>query len=257
MGYPGGKFHCYQQLINLIPPHRVYIETHLGGGAVLRKKHPADVSFGLDRDPAVIRGYTGKFASNFHFVVSPAERWLLGYKFVGDEFIYADPPYLRCTRRAIRSPYRYDYTDEEHIHLIAILTKLPCRIMISGYRNRLYQDLLSEWHAHDFEVGSRSGRRVETVWLNYSPGALHDTRYLGRSFRERQAIKRRRERWVRRFRNEPWPVQQALLADMTRAFSERFCLEGAVLHPNASGPTRRQPRIFSESNVTNISLHAN
>ncbi len=251
MGYPGGKSHCYQQLINLIPPHRVYIETHLGGGAVLHKKRPADLNFGLDRDPAVIRGYTGKFASNFHFVVSTAEQWLLEYEFVGDEFIYADPPYLRCTRRAVRSAYRYDYSDEEHIRLLAILTNLPCRVMISGYRNRLYQEFLSEWQAHDFEVGSRSGRRMETVWFNYRPGAVHDTRYLGRSFRERQAIKRRRQRWVRRFCDEPWPVQQALLADLAQAFSDRVHLAAAASHPVAIGPTRCRPNTFSESTVAN------
>ena len=37
----GGKGGVYQRLINLIPPHDVYIENHLGGGAVIRKKYPA------------------------------------------------------------------------------------------------------------------------------------------------------------------------------------------------------------------------
>ena len=31
MNYPGGKGGVYQRLINLMPPHEVYIETHLGG----------------------------------------------------------------------------------------------------------------------------------------------------------------------------------------------------------------------------------
>ena len=39
--YPGGKFRCYQRLLNLIPPHQDYIETHLVGGAELRHKAPA------------------------------------------------------------------------------------------------------------------------------------------------------------------------------------------------------------------------
>ena len=36
MTYPGGKGGngFYQKIINLIPPHDVYIETHLGGGAI-------------------------------------------------------------------------------------------------------------------------------------------------------------------------------------------------------------------------------
>ena len=35
MRYDGGKGACYRQLINLMPPHRRYVETHLGGGAVI------------------------------------------------------------------------------------------------------------------------------------------------------------------------------------------------------------------------------
>lgn len=221
MSYPGGKSKCYQQLINLIPPHRVYIETHLGGGAVLRHKRPAEESIGIDRDASVIRKFSGKFSQQFRFFTAHAEEWLLNYKFLGDEFIYADPPYLLHTRRATRSPYRYDYTNEDHARLLAILTNLPCRIMISGYRSALYQELLPGWTTQDFEVNSRSGLRVETVWLNYKASAVHDTRYLGSTFRERQTIKRRCQRWVRRFRDEPWSVQQALLADMTHAFQER------------------------------------
>jgi site-specific DNA-adenine methylase len=34
----GGKGKCYQRLINLMPPHQTYIESHLGGGAVMRNK---------------------------------------------------------------------------------------------------------------------------------------------------------------------------------------------------------------------------
>jgi len=43
MRYDGGKgaMGCAQWIINQIPPHRVYIEPFLGGGAVLRLKAPA------------------------------------------------------------------------------------------------------------------------------------------------------------------------------------------------------------------------
>ncbi|MBS0352463.1 MAG: DNA adenine methylase, partial [Proteobacteria bacterium] len=48
MSYPGGKGKCYQRLINLMPPHETYIETHLGSGAVLRNKRPAKTTIGID-----------------------------------------------------------------------------------------------------------------------------------------------------------------------------------------------------------------
>ena len=43
MNYPGGKGGVYQRLINLMPPHDVYIETHLGGEAIIRNKKPAKI----------------------------------------------------------------------------------------------------------------------------------------------------------------------------------------------------------------------
>ena len=39
-----------QALIALMPPHAVYIETHLGGGAVMRRKPAALRNIGIDLD---------------------------------------------------------------------------------------------------------------------------------------------------------------------------------------------------------------
>src|SRR5256885_1237665 len=120
MRYPGGKFRCYQKLINLIPPHETYIETHLGGGAVMRHKAPADVNIGIDLDPAVIGAFTG-FRCNYRFLVMSAEDFLANHKFEGREFVYADPPYWPASRRSPRRLYRYPYTEAEHLRLLAML----------------------------------------------------------------------------------------------------------------------------------------
>ena len=55
MGYPGGKDAegVYQRIINLMPPHRVYIEPFVGGGAILRRKRPAESSTVIDQDEGV------------------------------------------------------------------------------------------------------------------------------------------------------------------------------------------------------------
>ena len=55
MNYPGGKGGVYQKLINLMPPHEVYIETYLGGGAVIRNKKPAKRNIGIEIDPNTMR----------------------------------------------------------------------------------------------------------------------------------------------------------------------------------------------------------
>lgn len=218
MRYPGGKFRCYQKLINLIPPHRVYIETHLGGGAVLRNKAPAEINIGVDRDPAVIGTFVGQFGPSFRFCAQAAEEFLGEYCFEGDEFVYADPPYWPASRRSVHSPYRYDYSEAEHVDLLRILGGLPCAVMVSGYASVAYDRALDGWNRRVFQGTSHVGAREEVVWLNYEPSLLHDSRYLGHTFRERQAIKRKRTRWAARFCREPVFVQQALLSDLISAF---------------------------------------
>lgn len=218
MRFPGGKFRCYQKLINLMPPHRVYIETHLGGGAVLRHKTAAEVNIGIDCDPAVIDGFLGHFDGRFKFMSARAEDFLAGYPFAGDEFVYSDPPYWPASRRSRRGPYRHDYDAEDHVQLLQLLRRLPCAVMISGYGNETYDAMLRGWQKQVFIGTSHTGKREETVWLNFEPDVLHDTRFLGENFRERQTIKRKRARWVSRFRREPVGVQQAILTDLTSAF---------------------------------------
>jgi DNA adenine methylase len=222
MRFPGGKFRCFQKLINVIPPHRVYIETHLGGGAVVRHKAPAKLNIGIDCDPIVIHGFRGHFDSRFEFINVRAETFLARYPFVGDEFVYSDPPYWPACRRSCRGPYRYDYREQDHLNLLRILRKLPCAVMISGYGNDTYDEMLMGWRKKVFSGTSHTGSREETIWLNFEPVVLHDTRFLGETFRDRQSIKRKRARWLSRFRGEPVGIQQAILSDLHGAFSGRI-----------------------------------
>jgi len=60
MNYPGGKGGVYHKLINLMPPHEIYIETHLGGGAIMRNKYPAKRNIGIEIDSQVILSSTGR-----------------------------------------------------------------------------------------------------------------------------------------------------------------------------------------------------
>ena len=58
MGYFGSKATSglCQALIALMPPHSVYIESHLGGGALMKRKPTGVRSIGIDRDAQALEG---------------------------------------------------------------------------------------------------------------------------------------------------------------------------------------------------------
>lgn len=134
MTYPGGKNGAgvYQTLINLMPPHEVYIETHLGGGAIMRNKRPAKKSIGIDIDPAVIEMWRTETQGRQDLTIinDDALKFLRRYNFNGSEFVYCDPPYLMDTRKSGQL-YLFEYSDDQHEQLLNTITKLSCKVMIS------------------------------------------------------------------------------------------------------------------------------
>lgn len=212
MNYPGGKGGVFQKLINLMPHHEVYIETHLGGGAIIRNKRPAKLNIGIEIDPKVIEMWIAKNLTGIKLIHADAIDFLRDYQFTGKELVYCDPPYLRETRKKHYPLYKYEYTQEQHIELLEVIKSLPCKVMISGYESILYAKSLKGWHTHSFQAACHHGIATEWVWMNYPPAVeLHDYRYLGNNFRERERIKKKSKRWVKRIKSMPVLERQALL----------------------------------------------
>ncbi len=213
--YPGGKGTCYHRLINLIPPHDTYIETHLGGGAVIRNKLPANRNIAIDSDPAAhLLWDHGKYP-HVELIKTDAADWLRNFKPKDHAFIYADPPYLMSTRKTTERRYNHEYSKDHHIELLRILLNLASpitQIMISGYNSELYAEMLDGWNVESFQTMTRGGLATEYVWMSYPPpGKLHDYRYLGDTFRDRERIQRKQNRWVARLRRMPELERNALL----------------------------------------------
>lgn len=82
--------------------------------------------------------------------------------------IYADPPYVRETTHGHRKRlYRHEMTDADHHDLIDALEAHPGPVMLSGYRNAIYDDRLTRWHRVETETQAEKGNtRVECLWLN-------------------------------------------------------------------------------------------
>lgn len=218
--YPGGKgaVGVYQTIINCMPPHEIYVEAFLGAGGVLRNKKPAIRNFGIDLDESVIYGWRSSATPSLDLIQGDAVEILRNWQWHEDDnlrtLIYCDPPYLQETRLSSRRRYKCELSSaEEHTRLLQVLISLPCMVMLSGYSSPLYESLIGHWRQVNFPTVNRAGKLcVETLWLSFPvPAALHDYQYLGKGFRERERIKRRRERWKARLSRIPPLERQALL----------------------------------------------
>jgi DNA adenine methylase len=201
--YPGGKSGAgvFQTIINQQPPHAVYVEPFLGHGGVFRRKRLAGRNIGVDLDAAVIARWrdTSRRTPAFELHHGDALEYLAAYPWTGAELVYLDPPYLIETRSSGRL-YLHEMTEDQHRALLALIKRLPCRVQVSGYPSELYARELAGWRVVEFEAMTRGGRKAtECLWMNYpEPQMLHTTWYAGSNYRERERIKRRRQRWARR-----------------------------------------------------------
>jgi len=205
MTYVGGKGAAgvYQQIINQIPPHDVYIECFYGSGTITRYIRRAPVSVAVDLDAQALRDFVppGVIAMNCD-AISYLRRQLEEGQLEGRRvFIYADPPYLMETRASKRSLYTYEFGDVgRHEMLLDLLMSLPCMVALSGYWSSLYESRLQGWRSISFNAQTRGGTTArEWLWMNYpEPVELHDYSFLGANFREREKITRQKRRWKAR-----------------------------------------------------------
>lgn len=228
MRYPGGKGRLWRDIVSLMPPHEVYIETHLGGGSVLRNKRPANRSIAIDLDPSVIDAAVDWGLPRVEYVLGRAEDFLTTYPFTGRELVYLDPPYLPSTRQN-RRYYRHEYDEEDHVQLLDIIANIDCHVMISGYEADLYSSRLADWSRYPMINVTHGGRKTEHVWTNFDlQSHLHDFSVIGGDFRERDRIRRRAKRWTSRLDGLPALERNAMVEAMVmspkidRAMVERL-----------------------------------
>lgn len=197
-----------------MPPHDRYIETHLGGGAVLRHKRPADKSVAIELDERTVAKWLRHPIAGVTIIQGDCHRVLPTLELCASDLIYSDPPYPPTSRRWSRC-YRYDYTDEQHHELLDLLCAAPCPVIVSGYRNKIYDRRLTHWRRTDYRAMTRRGAVVESAWTNFEPGPpLHDYNFVGHDFREREALRRRRDGLVRSLGKADDLSLHAALADL-------------------------------------------
>ena len=206
-----------QPLIAMMPPHDIYIETHLGGGAIMQRKPPALGNIGIDLDARAIEGFSCDYP--VELVHGCAHRFLAEFPFEGRELIYSDPPYLHRVRRGTQR-YRHDYGEADHVALLDLLKGLPCQVMLSGFPSSLYDGQLAEWRSTSLQVMNHAGVVTEKIWFNFEPDRLHWARFAGRNFTHRQRVKRKAESWSRRYAAMPRAERLAVLGAMMAVEAE-------------------------------------
>lgn len=267
----------YHRLISMIPPHRVYIEACLGGGAILRHKRPSKISLAFDPDAAALdafdqvglkaQGVSVWVLKESHFSnkayldlwdLSPHPTVALiqgdvlqkiwNYRRLLNEhcFVYFDPPYLRSTRRSKRPLYQYEWSDEQHLRMLELAKSLRAKVMISGYWSEMYAQALQGWRVVSFDAQTRQGPATEFVWMNYpEPNQLHDYRYLGRDWVDRQRIRRKATRWLEKLKKLP-PNERYAILDVLNTYLQTpqsglsSPARGPLDTPDYEGPTSQE-----------------
>lgn len=223
MSYLGSKAASgvYQKIIAEMPPHDTYIETHLGGGAVMLRKPPARQNWGIDIDQLTVEAFcqeNPKFLDavreDLFLDVVDAVEFLrcFDYASAGRVLIYSDPPYLPETRSS-SARYRHEYTVGDHYRLLGLLCSMPenVSVIVSGYPSSIYDNALPGWRSKEFQAMTRGGVRTEKIWMNYPEGAAYSHAFAGKDYNDRYRIKRKAQRWKKKFAALPAAERLAIM----------------------------------------------
>lgn len=200
-------------LLSMMPAHERYIEAFAGTGVLIRRKKPARADIAIEASAAVLEGFWMDQTPP-HVTVRAGDclEVLPQMCLCSRDLVYADPPYLGSTR-GNREYYAHEMmTEADHLELIKVLRALPAMVMLSGYWSDLYSDQLAGWRVSSRWTVNRGGRRCqEFCWMNFpEPVFFHQCDYSGRNFTDRQRIKRKVSRWVRRFASMSPAERQAV-----------------------------------------------
>lgn len=215
--YPGNKGNSgvWQTIINHIPPHRVFIEGCLGSGKIIRKKRPAEFNIGIEKSRKVFRVWKKHEADFPNIIVVHGDileyltSMIIGTSFFLNNWLYSraigpqdvvayfDPPYPKECRGSKDDIYEHEWTDQQHVEFLTGIKKTKFHVLISTYPNSIYTKHLHSrgkaikgWNFVDFKTRTRTRTVTERLYFNFPiPTELHDYRFVGNNYRDRERIK--------------------------------------------------------------------
>ena len=84
---------------------------------------------------------------------------------------YLDPPDVHHTR-STTDAYQYEMDESDHVGLLQTVQNRQGRVVLSGYPNQLYDQILRDWNRHDRQVDNKvsslNTKRImtESLWCN-------------------------------------------------------------------------------------------
>jgi DNA adenine methylase len=91
-----------------------------------------------------------------------------------DALIYCDHHYVHSTREEnSRRVYHAEMSDEDHRRLAQVLRNCKAKVVVSGYRSAVYDEVFGGWRLVEFDIanhaagGRQKGRETECLWLNF------------------------------------------------------------------------------------------
>jgi DNA adenine methylase len=82
---------------------------------------------------------------------------------------YLDPPYVKDTRYKGQKTkvYKHEMDDKDHSEILGTILNLKGMVVLSGYDNELYNDILKGWSKVTRKAYADGAKdRVECLWLN-------------------------------------------------------------------------------------------
>lgn len=201
--YPGNKSPTtlFPKIIGSFPAHEVYWELFLGSGEISKKKKPAKLNIGVELDLTTIDQFKNIYPSGTVVINTCAISLLDDLKHLGKKhLIYADPPYIIEDRRAKKALYGCELTLDQHKTMLNKFLECRSFVVISHYQSSLYDEMLLSkgWYRVDIPACYHGKKVTEAIYMNFPPAEkLHETTFVGKNKTQRQAIKRKGERWIK------------------------------------------------------------
>jgi DNA adenine methylase len=227
--YPGNKSNsgCYQNIINLIPEHDIYIEAFAGSAIIFRYMSKSNLSVLIDKNYQVIKEWNSFSIPGLIAIYSDAISFISQLNLLANIlkyfnlnlFLYCDPPYPISSRRSSKRIYKNEMSDLDHKRFLAEVSNLNVNCLVSSYPNELYSQSLSSWNTKTFDVTTHKGKATEILYYNYqTPDKLHDYSYIGDDFRDRYRIKGIINRNIEKFSKLKKVEQNAIIKSLSNHF---------------------------------------